>query len=165
MSQQLTLDLALRPALGREDFFVSTSNAAAVNMVDQWPNWPSYGAIIVGPEGSGKTHLASVWQQRSSAKIIKASDARGELQRDARFRDPPAGPGPLGWAQSRQFRDLCRGRRPWAGSGPGRGPPGLGVSGPGPPASPSPGPDSDSESAAGGAPAAGLLTRSPGHGK
>lgn len=71
--RQLTLDLAHRPALAREDFLVSPANAAAVALVDQWPNWPTHGAVIVGPPGSGKSHLASVWQQRSEAKLRPAA--------------------------------------------------------------------------------------------
>jgi chromosomal replication initiation ATPase DnaA len=70
--QQLTLDLSHRPALAREDFLVSPSNASAVALVDQWPNWPTHGAVIVGAPGSGKSHLASVWQQRTGAALRKA---------------------------------------------------------------------------------------------
>jgi chromosomal replication initiation ATPase DnaA len=45
-------------------------------MVDQWPNWPSYGALIIGPAGSGKSHLANVWQQRTGALVVSAKDLR-----------------------------------------------------------------------------------------
>lgn len=72
--QQLTLDLAHRPALARDDFLVSPANAGAVALVDQWPNWPTHGAVIVGPPGSGKSHLASVWRQRCGAGLRRASD-------------------------------------------------------------------------------------------
>ena len=67
--RQLTLDLPHRPALGREDFLVSASNATAVALVDQWPTWPSYGAIIVGPPGSGKSHLLEVWREKSQGQF------------------------------------------------------------------------------------------------
>ena len=69
MARQLTLDLALRPALGRDDFLVAPSNRAAVALVDQWPNWPSHAAIILGAEGSGKSHLAHVWQGHAGAGV------------------------------------------------------------------------------------------------
>jgi chromosomal replication initiation ATPase DnaA len=72
-ARQLTLDLSLRPALGREDFLVAPSNAAAVALVDQWPNWPSHVAAIIGPAGSGKSHLATVWRQRSGASAVALS--------------------------------------------------------------------------------------------
>ncbi|MEI9899869.1 MAG: hypothetical protein WDN31_06630 [Hyphomicrobium sp.] len=35
--RQLVFDLAHRQALGAEDFLVSSSNAAAVEMIDRWP--------------------------------------------------------------------------------------------------------------------------------
>ena len=71
-AQQLLLDLPHRQALGREDFLVTSSNSAAVELVDQWPNWPSYAAIIVGPPGSGKSHLLEVWRQRTGAPLCEA---------------------------------------------------------------------------------------------
>lgn len=70
MAKQLTLDLGLRPALGRDDFLVATSNAAAVALIDQWPNWPSHAAVLVGSPGSGKSHLAEVWRQVSGAQVV-----------------------------------------------------------------------------------------------
>jgi chromosomal replication initiation ATPase DnaA len=71
-NQQLVLDLPHRQALGRDDFLVTASNSAAVELIDQWPNWPSYAAIIVGPPGSGKSHLTEVWRQKSGALLAKA---------------------------------------------------------------------------------------------
>lgn len=64
---QLALDLRHRAAMGREDFLVSPSNADAVAWVDQWPDWPGPALVIVGPPGSGKTHLGHVWCQRAGA--------------------------------------------------------------------------------------------------
>ena len=70
VAKQLSLDLGHRAALDRDDFLVTPSNAAAVGIVDQWPQWPAHAAVIVGPAGSGKTHLAMVWQKRSHAFIV-----------------------------------------------------------------------------------------------
>jgi chromosomal replication initiation ATPase DnaA len=67
LAKQLTLDLPLRPALGRDDFLVTETNRAAVALIDQWPEWPVHAAVLIGPAGSGKTHLAEVWRQRSDA--------------------------------------------------------------------------------------------------
>jgi chromosomal replication initiation ATPase DnaA len=72
-SRQLVLDLPLRQALGRDDFLVTSSNSAAVELIDQWPNWPTYGAIIVGPPSSGKSHLVEVWRQKTGATLVNAS--------------------------------------------------------------------------------------------
>lgn len=74
MSQQLTFDLGLRPALSRDDFLVTPSNAAAVALIDQWPDWPSYAAVLVGPPGAGKSHLAEVWRQSTSALLEQSEN-------------------------------------------------------------------------------------------
>ncbi len=72
MAEQLLLDLPLRIASGRDDFLVASSNEAAVRLVDEWPQWPTHGVILVGPAGCGKSHLAQVWQARSKAAIASA---------------------------------------------------------------------------------------------
>ena len=78
MAEQLLLDLPLRTALGREDFLVAPSNEAAVRLVDEWPQWPTHGAILVGPAGCGKSHLAHVWQSRSHAEVAAVATTTKE---------------------------------------------------------------------------------------
>lgn len=73
--RQLALDLAHRPALGAEDFLVSRSNGAAVDLVDRWPDWPAPAALVVGPPRSGKSHLANVWRLKSGAGSVAAREA------------------------------------------------------------------------------------------
>ncbi len=75
--RQLVLDLPARPALGREDFFVSPSNELALAQVESWPAWPSGRLALTGPQGAGKTHLTHVWAARAAAKVMPA----GELAR------------------------------------------------------------------------------------
>jgi len=70
--RQLVLDLSHRQALGEEDFLVSRSNEAATELVDRWPDWPHPACVVVGPGGSGKSHLANVWRLRSGAGEIAA---------------------------------------------------------------------------------------------
>ena len=72
-ARQLPLNLPQRQAYGREDFLVTQSNEAAVALIDDWPNWPTYGAMIIGPAGSGKSHLVEVWRQKTGAQIFTAS--------------------------------------------------------------------------------------------
>lgn len=72
MPRQLNFDLPARPALGRDDFFVAEPNAVALALVESWPDWPNRKLLIIGPTGSGKTHLAHVWATRSRARLIPA---------------------------------------------------------------------------------------------
>lgn len=74
MPRQLTLNLPVRTALGREDFFVSPSNALALAMLDAPESWPSGKLLLIGPEGAGKSHLAAVWASDRDAETLRATE-------------------------------------------------------------------------------------------
>jgi chromosomal replication initiation ATPase DnaA len=77
MAEQLLLHLPVRTALGRDDFFVSAANAVAVAGIEGWQNWPHGKIVLVGPEASGKTHLAHVWAGMSGAEVLGPGDIAG----------------------------------------------------------------------------------------
>ncbi|RUM05611.1 DnaA regulatory inactivator HdaA [Rhizobium chutanense] len=68
--EQLPLAFSHDAASGRDDLLISERLAAAVSIVDAWPNWPSPVVILAGPVGSGKSHLAGIWKEHSGAEII-----------------------------------------------------------------------------------------------
>ena len=74
MPRQLGFDLPAIPALGREDFFVSPSNATAAALIEGWQDWPAHKLALCGPQGAGKTHLTHVWAAQSGATILPAAD-------------------------------------------------------------------------------------------
>tara|TARA_Y100001954_G_C15738407_1_gene567050 strand:+ start:70 stop:756 length:687 start_codon:yes stop_codon:yes gene_type:complete len=49
------------------DFFVSTKNSLAFNLVTNWPLWKNKFVYIYGPEGCGKTTICRMWEKRSNA--------------------------------------------------------------------------------------------------
>ena len=69
-AEQLPLAFTHDPASGRDDLLVSARLAAAVSIIDSWPNWPSPVVILAGPAGSGKSHLAGIWREHSGAADI-----------------------------------------------------------------------------------------------
>ena len=75
---QLALELRFRPALGRDDFRVTPSNAEAAAFIDRWPRWPDRSVALVGPERCGKSHLAAVWRLRSNAALLQAGKLEEE---------------------------------------------------------------------------------------
>jgi len=80
--RQLTLDLEHAESYARDDFLGGPSNAAALTLIDSWPDWPNRAVALIGPEGSGKSHLASIWAEQAGARAIAA--------RTLRDRDVPA---------------------------------------------------------------------------
>lgn len=74
LAEQLPLDLAYRPAQGREDFLIAPSNQDAVAWLDRWPDWPAPALVIYGPPASGKSHLAAVWAAQSGAAFVDTAD-------------------------------------------------------------------------------------------
>jgi chromosomal replication initiation ATPase DnaA len=61
------LDLERVASHDRSDFIVSPANAEAVRALDSWPAWHGRCLALVGPAGSGKTHLAQSWAERVCA--------------------------------------------------------------------------------------------------
>ena len=72
--RQLALALGHDESFAREDFLAGPQNAAALALIERWPEWPSRAILLVGPEGSGKSHLAAIWAARSGARIIAARE-------------------------------------------------------------------------------------------
>jgi len=75
---QLAFRLPIRQAMGREDFLVTECNRAAVSAIDRWPHWRSRVMILVGPEGSGKSHLAGVWSMTANATVISSPELNAD---------------------------------------------------------------------------------------
>lgn len=75
---QIPLTFPVTPAMGREDFLVSDCNREALAWIDRWPYWNAPALYIYGPEGSGKSHLASIWKAGAGAKgqVIEDIDAQ-----------------------------------------------------------------------------------------
>ena len=67
---QFALDLPFDAALGRADFLKSDCNAAALAKIERWPGWPAPALVLHGPSGSGKSHLAQLWRERSGGALI-----------------------------------------------------------------------------------------------
>lgn len=83
--RQLPLALGHDVQFSREDLIVSPANAAAVALVERWPDWPSPVVVIAGPAGSGKSHIAEVWREVSDAARLDAPDFAGAVAQEGPF--------------------------------------------------------------------------------
>ncbi|MFH1793760.1 MAG: DnaA regulatory inactivator HdaA [Pseudomonadota bacterium] len=72
-SAQLPLDLARGPGMSRDELVVTGANAAAIALIDRWPDWQTPVVVLAGPAGSGKSHLAAIWTEAAHAS---ATDPR-----------------------------------------------------------------------------------------
>lgn len=72
---QYAFPLNLPPVFSADNFFVSESNREAHALIESWPSWGAHAAIIYGPAGCGKSHLAHIWAQKSGAAIAEKPDA------------------------------------------------------------------------------------------
>lgn len=73
-AEQLPLGFNPQPALTADDFIPTPANEAALAWLNRWPDWPSYGLVLVGPRGSGKTHLAHIWAHKADARLATSLD-------------------------------------------------------------------------------------------
>jgi chromosomal replication initiation ATPase DnaA len=81
-ARQLAFDLPHAESFRRDDFLPSSSNQAALALVESWPAWADRIAAIAGPPGSGKSHLAAIWAGRSGARFVDAASlTRAEVPR------------------------------------------------------------------------------------
>lgn len=68
---------------GIEDFMPAPCNQDALAWIACWPDWPAPALILHGPEGAGKSHLASIWAARSNGVILKPEQLDQVLDLDA----------------------------------------------------------------------------------
>jgi len=66
-ARQLPLDLGHQPGHSRDHLVASPENAAALSLIDTWPNWTAPVAMLVGPAGSGKSHLLTIFREEHAA--------------------------------------------------------------------------------------------------
>jgi chromosomal replication initiation ATPase DnaA len=70
--RQLAFALPHAESLSRDDFLEGPANAAGLALIDAWPDWPNRIMLLVGPEGSGKSHLAAIWAEQAGARSTAA---------------------------------------------------------------------------------------------
>jgi chromosomal replication initiation ATPase DnaA len=70
--RQLAFALPHAESLTRDNFLEGPANAAGIALVNAWPEWPNRVMLLVGPEGSGKSHLATIWAEQAGARSTTA---------------------------------------------------------------------------------------------
>jgi chromosomal replication initiation ATPase DnaA len=68
--RQLAFELDPRENFSREDFLRGPGNAAALDLIESWPNWPARTVALIGPEGAGKSHLGAIWAHAAGGRRL-----------------------------------------------------------------------------------------------
>ena len=72
---QLTFKFPFSKKYYEQDYFVSSNNFSAFQLIDSWPNWPGKWLNIFGESGSGKTHLSKILEKKiKKTKLIDANN-------------------------------------------------------------------------------------------
>lgn len=87
---QLVLDLPHPTGVDLADFLPAPSNEEALGAVLRWPAWPAPACLVVGPPGSGKSHLAKIWAKRAGAAILQGRELWGPAEPLRRLGDAAA---------------------------------------------------------------------------
>ncbi|WP_342068564.1 DnaA ATPase domain-containing protein [Yoonia algicola] len=83
MSDQLAFNWPTGVALGPDDFFVSEANAQAYAMLGAPDTWPERKLALIGPKGSGKSHLARIFQSQNAGQLVAAATITADFRTDA----------------------------------------------------------------------------------
>ena len=73
MAKQIGFTLPVQSSDGIDEFYVSKCNKVAVDLLEDWKNWPNLKHTLSGPPASGKTHLGQIWAKQVNASYIDAT--------------------------------------------------------------------------------------------
>lgn len=62
-----------------KDFYVSSGNFKAYQLIESCPNWPDKWLNIYGPKGCGKTHLANILKNKIKANYIESKNISNDF--------------------------------------------------------------------------------------
>lgn len=79
MNDQLILKFPTNKIYLKEDFYVSPSNVEAFNFIESWPRWTKRALNIFGPSGSGKSHLVSIFEKKTSTIKVNGDEINDEI--------------------------------------------------------------------------------------
>ncbi len=79
MNDQLILKFPSSKVYKSEDFYVSESNQEAYEFINSWPKWIKRIVNIFGPSGSGKSHLISIFKNKTSCLQVNSNELSDKI--------------------------------------------------------------------------------------
>jgi len=61
----------------KKDFYVTSKNSLAFELIQKWPNWNNQFFFLYGPTKCGKTTICKIWQKKSNAILLNTKKISG----------------------------------------------------------------------------------------
>lgn len=78
MAKQIPLNLPVQADYSKRRFVPAQSNAEGLSVIETYPRWANRALALIGPAGSGKTHLGTLWaKQHDALRVMPDDDVAG----------------------------------------------------------------------------------------
>ena len=75
---QILFDFNLNKSYLDQDYYLSSSNQDAYNLINSWPKWIKKTINLYGEKFSGKSHLASIFEKKTTCKKVFSGEFTNE---------------------------------------------------------------------------------------
>ena len=76
---QLLINFNLKKDYDKQDFYVSSSNKYAFNIINGWPKWLKRTVNLYGEQYSGKSHLSKIFETKTTSLNIESINFTSEI--------------------------------------------------------------------------------------
>ena len=76
---QLLINFNLKKDYDEQDFYVSSSNKYAFNIINGWPKWLKRTVNLYGEQYSGKSHLSKIFETKTTCLNIESINFTNEI--------------------------------------------------------------------------------------
>lgn len=76
---QLLMNFNLKKDYDEQDFYVSSSNKYAFNIINGWPKWLKRTVNLYGEQYSGKSHLSKIFETKTTCLNIESINFTNEI--------------------------------------------------------------------------------------
>ena len=84
---QLSFKFPFKTTYYENDFYVSSNNFAAYQLIESWPEWVDNNVNIFGTNGCGKTHLANILKKKLNSILVTSKNFDEEVLLDLKNKD------------------------------------------------------------------------------
>ncbi len=84
-TDQKLLDFGINESFDENDYYVSSSNYFAKNIIETWPKWEKKIVNLTGDKFSGKTHLSTIFKRKSDALYLYCKNINDQTLKEIKL--------------------------------------------------------------------------------